>query len=319
MLANTSQSSIEVIEQQPLDQNPAAVYLAGLKPTGRRSQQQGLNVIADLLGFSDCFSVPWGALRFQHTQAVKTKLEARYSSPATVNRCLCALRKTLKAAWRLGQIDQTDYARAVDLESAKGQTLPAGRSLATGEITALMNTCANDPTPAGARDAAILALAYSCGMRRDELANLDRENYDQESGELKILHAKRGKQRTAYLVNGTGEAMADWLAIRGDEPGPLFWAINKGGHLQPGRMTAQAIYNLMVKRAEKAGVKHFSPHDMRRTCAGDLLDAGADIVTVAAMLGHSSVATTQRYDRRGERAKKQAAGRLHVPYTRRMI
>ena len=302
--------------EQPLDQNPAAVYLSGLKPSGRRTQQQGLNMIAEMLGYPDCFAVPWAALRFQHTQAVKTKLEARYSA-ATVNRFLCALRKTLKAAWRLGQIDQNDYLRAVDLESVRGETIPSGRNLASGEISALMGVCEEDPSPAGARDAAIIALAYSCGLRRDELASLERENYDPETGELKILHAKRNKQRMVYLVNGAADAMADWLDIRGNEPGPLFWRIIKGGALRPGQLTDQAIYTVMQKRARQAGVRHFSPHDFRRTCAGDLLDAGVDIATVAAWLGHEDTNTTRRYDRRGERVKKQAVEKLHVPYRKK--
>jgi site-specific recombinase XerD len=79
-------------------------------------------------------------------------------------------------------------------------------------------------------------------------------------------------------------------------------------------MTDQAIYNMLVKRATQAGVAHFSPHDLRRTMAGDLLDAGADIVTVQKMLAHASVQTTARYDRRPEQVKRRAANLIHVPY-----
>ena len=67
--------------------------------------------------------------------------------------------------------------------------------------------------------------------------------------------------------------------------------------------------------ADRAGVAAFSPHDCRRSLAGDLLDAGVDLATVLAMLGHASPATTARYDRRGERAVRQASERVHVPYT----
>jgi site-specific recombinase XerD len=113
--------------------------------------------------------------------------------------------------------------------------------------------------------------------------------------------------------------VADWLAIRGTQPGALFCAINKGGHLVYGPMTAQALYNLLTRRGQAAGIKDFSPHDMRRTFCGDMLAAGADIAVVAKLMGHASVNTTARYDRRPEQAKKAASGLLHVPYHGKLI
>ena len=79
-------------------------------------------------------------------------------------------------------------------------------------------------------------------------------------------------------------------------------------------MTDQAVYARIKRCAKVAGVKAVSPHDMRRSFVSDMLDNGVDISTVAAMAGHSSVSTTQRYDRRGDEAKKKAAKALHLPY-----
>jgi integrase len=85
-----------------------------------------------------------------------------------------------------------------------------------------------------------------------------------------------------------------------------------------GKLTNQAIYTILAKRGNQAGVKHFRPHDLRRTFVCSLLDSGADIATVAKMAGHASVNTTARYDRRPEETKRKAASLLHIPYTARV-
>jgi integrase len=306
-------SELVLIEQLPLDRNPAAVYLAGLRPTGRRTQRQALNVIAGMLtGNADALACGWGRVRYQHTAAVRAALLDGYA-PSSVNKMLCALRGALKAAWRLGLIGAEDYQRAVDVPGISAETLPAGRELTPGEIAALMATCEQDPGPAGRRDAAIVALLYSVGLRRDEAVRINLADYAPDTGRL-VIHGKRGKQRTAYLTGGAELAMGDWLAVRGAEPGPLFLPIRKNGQLENRRITAGALYKRLAYRGRLAGMATFSPHDFRRSFVSDLLDAGADIATVAKMAGHASVTTTARYDRRGEATKRKAAGLLHVPY-----
>lgn len=315
-ITKTTPRELTLSEAQPLDQNPAAVYLAGLQPSGRRTQAQALAAIAGILGAEDLLSVKWSALRYQHTAAIRARLAETYA-PATTNKMLSALRQVLKHAWRLGQMAAEDYHRAADLETVTGETIPAGRELSTGEILALMTACQSDPGPAGTRDAAMIALLYACGLRREEVVSLSLASYDRETGQL-VITGKRRKQRTAYLTNGAYDAMADWLAIRGPAEDALFVAINKGGKLDTEKpMTAQAVYDMLKKRADQAKVKDFSPHDMRRTFVSDLLEAGADIATVSKMAGHANVATTARYDRRPEEAKKAAAKLLHVPYQKK--
>jgi site-specific recombinase XerD len=75
------------------------------------------------------------------------------------------------------------------------------------------------------------------------------------------------------------------------------------------------VYDRLRYLAARAGVSAFSPHDCRRSLAGDLLDADVDLATVQGMLEHASPATTGRCDRRGERAVRQAAERVRVPYS----
>jgi len=317
-------NALEVLDKQalakaqPLDQNPAVVYLTGLSKNGRRVQANGLDRIAEILTNGQVSSfemIPWQLIGYQHAQAIRTRLMEKYK-PATGNRMLSALRGVLKNAWLLDQITAERYYKIAAVENITGETIPAGRGLTSGEKNALMAKCEKDPGLAGVRDAAIISLMVVGGLRRAEVVKLDLTDFDPETGKLKVL-GKRSKERTTYLTNGALDAMNDWLHFRGDEPGPLFMAINKSSRINNKRMSDQAIYNMLQKRQDQTGIKDFSPHDLRRTFISDLLDAGADIATVAKMAGHSSVNTTARYDRRPERAKQKAAELLYIAYTPR--
>jgi site-specific recombinase XerD len=301
-----------------LDQNPAVVYLAGLNTeSGRRTMRQALNTIADILtsGQADAFGCNWGAVRYQHVMAVRAQLSARYR-PVTVNKMLSALRGVLRAAKNLGQMPPDAYSNAIDVKGVKNVTLPAGRELAPGEISALLATCEADLSPAGVRDAALVGVMYGAGLRRAEVVDLDLADYEPETGKL-VVRGKGKKERIAWITGGAALALGDWLAVRGNEPGPLFCHVNKGRRLVNRRLTTQAVLHILRKRAYQAGVRQFSPHDLRRTFVSDLLDAGVDIATVARMAGHANVQTTARYDRRPEETKRRAAGLLHVPYRKR--
>ena len=317
------QQDVTTIEEATrLDLNPAAVYLAGLAPSSRDTMRRALDIVARILGgdAADYLAVPWARLRFQHTAAIRAQLATRYSH-TTANRILSAVRGVLKAAWKLGQMSAEEYHTAAGVDRVMGETVPAGRSVASGELAALLNTCRQDV--AGIRDAAIIAVLYACGLRRAELVDLDLTHYERQSsaatgdGGRLLVHGKRNKQRYVPLVDGAARALADWLAVRGDAAGPLFHVV--GNRNRGGRMTTQAVYAMLKARATAAGIPTMSPHDLRRTFVSDLLDAGADIVTVQKLAGHSSVETTARYDRRDEKAKAAAVARLYVPYHRRAL
>ena len=310
----------QVLTQAPrrADQNPALVYLRGMTPKARRVQSNALGAIARLINPAlDIYSFQWERMEYQHAQAIRADLIGRYS-PASVNRMLSALRGVAKQAWLMGLIEPDQYFRINEVKNVRGSTLPAGRALAGGEISALLQACIMDPSPAGFRDAAIIAIMAVAGPRRNELVNLDLADYDPESGALKILHGKGNKQRIVYLDNGAASALADWLTLRGPQPGALFVAINKAGKLTYKTLTDQAIYNMLIKRANQAATNQFTPHDLRRTCITDLLEAGVDALLVAAIAGHASPDTTRKYDRRPEAAKQRAASLLHIPYKRRL-
>ena len=255
----------------PASQHPVVVYLAGLAPGSRRAMRDALRIIAALAsgGTHTELSFPWSELRYQHTAAIRAALQERYA-PATTNKMLSALRRVLKEAQRLGQLSNDEYAAAVDFRPVHGErpAAAAGRALARGELRALLDACAEDPSAAGARDAAIIALGYACGLRRAELVALDLTSYDRTTGTLTI-HGKRHKIRALPLEAGAREALDDWLLVRGEVPGPLFVRIRCGGHIGTERLTDQAIYHIEAMRAAQAGVAPGQSHLMNEGPGAD--------------------------------------------------
>ena len=298
-----------------LDRNPAAVYLAG-KPSeaGRRGLQRSLDRAAEILtgGLSkSALTVNWAEVRYQHVQAMRAKLiDTPKVSAATINHTLAAVRGTIKEAWRLGYIDADTRARACDVPNVKATKLPAGRHVDVGEVRRLFEVCGD--TPVGARDAAMLALLYGCGVRRSEAVSIELADYD--DGRVTVRHGKGRKERIVYCSTGGRRAIDAWITRRGPWPGTLLCPVKKGGLVEHRSMTAQAVLMRLRFLAHLAHVPEFSPHDLRRSFVGELLDSGADISSVQQLAGHADVGTTQRYDRRPEEAKRKAAELLHVPY-----
>ena len=301
-------------EPLPRDRNPAAVYLAG-KPSaaGRRGLHNALRRATLVLtgGISkDPYAVDWPAVRYQHVAALRAVLIEQGARPASVNLVLSAIRGTMKDAWRLGQIDAEHLARVTDVPNVKSEQLAAGRHVEAGEIRRLFEECGHDPV--GARDAAMLGLLYGCGLRRSEAVALELADYD--DGAVKVRAGKGRKERFVYAANGARAAVEAWIAVRGSWDGALLAPVTKGGHVQRRSLSAQAVMLRLRFLAERAKVSRLSPHDLRRSFVGELLEAGADMSMVQKLAGHADPATTARYDRRPEDAKRRTAGLLHVPY-----
>lgn len=320
LVEEPSSHPLAQVAVMPLEEHPVAVYLAGLAVRSRRTMKGDVETIARLLsgGRCDAFSLCWSALRFQHVQAVRATLAEKYAH-TTANRMLSALRGVLKAAWNLGQLPTEEYHRARSVGAVRGESLPRGRHIASGELRALFQACGDDRDKAGkmrplaVRDAALLAVAYGVGLRRSEIVSLDWSDYDRENGGIKVRAGKGNKARLVYAAGGAKVMLDRWLDLRGEEEGPLFLPLTKSGRRAQRRLNSQAVMDVLLRRAREAGLASVSPHDFRRTFISDLLDAGADIVTVQKLAGHASVSTTARYDRRGEAAKQRAVNMLHVP------
>ncbi len=302
--------------------NPAVVYVESLgSKVSKAGMISSLNSAArtispELEGDSLAWrKVAWQGINAPLIRAIMAKLKG---APATRNKALAALKGVARACWEMNLLSGDDYEKVRGIKQDAGSREVSGRYLPNDEIGQLLRTCARDASPAGVRDAALFTIAAAAGLRRAELASIKVEAVQEialnEMLGVKLI-GKRNKERTVYLVGSAERAFRDWLAVRGRASGPVFCAIRKGGTILPEKeVTPIALDLTLRKRAAQAGLSNMSFHDFRRTNASNLLDHGADISTVAKLLGHSNVQTTARYDRRGERAKMKASELVTVPY-----
>lgn len=283
-----------------LEKNPAAVYLARLQSANsRKAMSELLNrlVVNYFTGksWADC---PWDKMRYEHVVFVRASMLQKGLAAATINMNLCALRGVAREAWKLGQIEDHTIKVIESVESIRGTKAEYVRSLDHGESRALVESCQGDQNAIGARDAAIISLGVTCGLRRSEISSLTFDDFDDKKATL-VIHGKGNRERVAFLGVETLTYLNNWLRFRGTGGKPnLFVVVRYNRVLTDRPLTPNGIYDRLCMLARKNGLKHFAPHDLRRTFATRMLDMGADLDTVKDAMGHSSVATTQRYDMR---------------------
>ena len=176
------------------------------------------------------------------------------------------------------------------------KTLPA--ALGVEEARALLDAAAaaaDDGSPVGVRDAAILELLYATGIRVGELCGLDVDDVDRGRRVIRVF-GKGRKERTVPYGLPADRALERWLTTGR----PALFAIGAGAALFLGargrRVDQRAVRTLVHRRLEDVpGAPDLGPHGLRHTAATHLLEGGADLRTVQELLGHASLATTQIY------------------------
>lgn len=177
----------------------------------------------------------------------------------------------------------------------KGRKFPA-EPLLPHEIDWLIGACGRGN--AGVRNRALITVYARAGLRCMEALRLMPKDIDLEHGRITVLHGKGDKRRVVPLDPGACAIVEKWCRQRaklGVGPRqPLFCVISKPTIGQP--MHAAYVRNLMKILGERAGIeKRVHPHGLRHSYASYLLDRGVDLRTIQRMLGHSSIATTDRY------------------------
>lgn len=161
----------------------------------------------------------------------------------------------------------------------------------------------------GLRDKAILELLFSTGLRVSELCSLD-SDIDLSRDEMSI-RGKGEKIRVVFLSESAKQAVRNYMKARKDMEEALF--VNYGrGKQKPGRLTSRAVEMIVKYYAIKSGItKKVTPHVIRHSFATDLLENGADLRSVQALLGHANIQTTQVYTHVTDKHLRDIHKRFH--------
>ncbi|MES2315115.1 MAG: site-specific tyrosine recombinase/integron integrase [Patescibacteria group bacterium] len=225
-------------------------------------------------------------------------------SKKTQNYYLIALRSFLKYLAR--QEVKTLPAERIELAKVSERSL----DLITPHELALILKSPGGTELKDLRDKAILELLFSTGLRVSELCSLTRD-IDLRSDELSI-RGKGGKVRVVFISDEAKKCVKNYLAARKDMSDALFIQISdsKKGDVSP--LTKRSIERIVKQHAIKSGIsKKVTPHVMRHMFATDLLGNGADLRSVQALLGHSSIVTTQIYTHVTDRHLRDIHKKFH--------
>lgn len=177
-----------------------------------------------------------------------------------------------------------------------GRTLPG--VLRRDEADALLDVAslaADDESPVGLRDLAVLELLYASGIRVGELCGLDVDDVDRSRRVVRVL-GKGAKERTVPVGQPALRAVDRWLAdgrpaLATPTSGPALFLGARGRRVDP-RTVRRAVHALL---AHVPGAPDLGPHGLRHSAATHLLEGGADLRSVQELLGHATLATTQIY------------------------
>lgn len=155
-----------------------------------------------------------------------------------------------------------------------------------------------------ARDRCMVGLMLGCALRGGEVASLNVEDVDLDARVLTVL-GKGGQSRFVPMPTAAVECVTEWLVERPATSGPLVRRVDDEGRLSVHQMRQRVTRLLTEAGIKRAAWDGRSPHALRRTCASELLESGASVRDVQTVLGHRSLASTEHYLRRPDRARLQ--------------
>lgn len=247
-----------------------------------------------------------GEVRHRDVRRYGAGLSSGGAAAATVARKLASVRGLFDFLVRSERVGQNP----ADLVSSPKREEKLPQVLSGEQVRSLLERIPAR-TPLELRDRAMLELAYSCGLRCEEIVNLDGDSYDFESEQLRVL-GKGSKERLLPVGEPAQRALRRYLergrhALAGDPREPALFLSKSGRRLSNSDVTRRL--GLWVREAAlAAGV---SPHALRHSFATHLLEGGADLRVIQELLGHASISTTQVYTRVDAARLREAYAATH--------
>jgi site-specific recombinase XerD len=247
-----------------------------------------------------------GEVRHRDVRRYGAGLSAGGAAAATVARKLAAVRGLFDFLVRTERVGQNP----ADLVSSPKREQKLPRVLSGEQVRSLLERIPAR-TPLELRDRAIFELAYSCGLRCEEIVNLDRGSYDFETEQLRVL-GKGSKERLLPVGEPAQRALRRYLergrqGLAADPREAALFLSKSGRRLSNSDVTRRLA--LWVRESALAiGV---SPHALRHSFATHLLEGGADLRTIQELLGHASISTTQVYTRVDAARLREAYAATH--------
>jgi len=249
-------------------------------------------------------------------QAHRAYLESLGYAPATVNQRLSAIRKFAAEAANLDLLPLDQAVAICRLPNVRKTGSQPGHSLSKQQSEELINA-PDAGTTKGKRDRVLLALLVGCAMRRSEAVSLDVEDIQQEGGRLVFIRVvgNRGRIRSVSVPDWVEEAIAHWRSAAHLERGPLLRSVSRRGEIASGRLSPQSVFNIVQHYGRQIAVT-VCPEDLRRTCAKLSRPDEGPLAEIQMLLGHASLASTERY--LGDRPKlaPSANGRVQLSWKR---
>ncbi len=233
-----------------------------------------------------------GDVRHRDVRRYAAGLSTAGAMPATVARKLAAIRGLYGFLVRTERAGQNP----AELVSSPKRSEKLPKVLSTEQMRSLLERIPAS-TPLELRDRSMLELAYSCGLRCEEIVNLDAGAIDFESEQLRVL-GKGGKERVLPVGEPAQRALERYLqrgrrALATDAREQALFLSKSGRRLSNSDVTRR----LGLWTREAALAAGVSPHSLRHSFATHLLEGGADLRTIQELLGHASISTTQVYTR----------------------